>query len=416
MASVALEPGRLIEDKFRLERSLGVGGMAEVMLAEDVVLDRQVALKFLGTSLLTDPTARERFAIEARNMARVRHDNVVQVYSFGTHEGWPYFVMEYVPGGTLATWRRAHENPPIAAVLDIVRRVALGLEAIHDVGLVHHDIKPSNILLGMDGRVVITDLGLSRLVWRSGSPSFAGTPRYMAPEQLDGRALPPELAPRTDIFQLGVTTFELLVGAVPDDLPPPCSCEEARLVRAPRPSQHRADLGPAIDEVILTALADRPEDRYASATELADALERAASARTRTHPPSPVPPLRVLVADDEPAHLSGAAALLSGSLPIGSSVICAADGDEAFIAAREKHPDVLVLDLHMPGMSALDVTRALRGARASRRPRIVVVTADGGVADWKALREIGVDAFLLKPFDADQLLSAVMGPRLLEAV
>ena len=127
--SPQLGRGQLIDEKFRLRRLLGRGGMALVMLAQDVSLDREVAIKFLGTNLVSDPSWRARFVVEARNMARVRHENVAQIFSYGIHEGWPFFVMEFVDGTTLADRIRRQPSPAVVDVANLVRAIAAGLSA-----------------------------------------------------------------------------------------------------------------------------------------------------------------------------------------------------------------------------------------------------------------------------------------------
>lgn len=402
-----LAVGRLVDERFRLVRSLGAGGMAQVMLARDVALDREVALKFLGPTLLTDPVWRDRFVVEARNMARVRHVNVVQIHSFGMHEGWPYFVMEYVPGGTLAEWIHRHQHPPVADVVALIRQVAAGIDAIHAAGLVHHDVKPTNVLVGDDGRVAIADLGLARLIsGLGGRQGTSGTPRYMAPEQFTIRPFPPEHLLRTDIYQLGVTAFEMLVGRAPFDGPDPLTVfRKHRSEPPPLPSSWRKDLGHEVDLAILTALAKDPARRHPSATAFCDALGAAAPAlNARRTDFATALPLRVLVADDDPAQLAATSAVLRGGLPTGSEVDAVADGAEAMLAAGARRYDVLVLDLRMPGMSGLEVAAAIR---AESRRRVVLVTADGGADEWRALRALGGEAMLLKPFDTEQLVDTV---------
>lgn len=410
--SSQLSPGRLIDEKFRLKKLLGLGGMAEVLLAQDVTLGRDVALKFLGSNLLVDPTWRARFTVEAQNMARVRHPNVVQVYSFGVHDGWPYFVMEYVRGTSLADRLRAYPLPPPEEIADIVRQVSAGLDAIHAAGLVHHDVKPANILLGDDGRVVLADLGLARLVSsRAGGAAIAGTPRYMAPEQLALMPLGPELAPRTDVYQLGVTTYEMLTGRVPFDAAEPLVVLEKHRAQIPKPpSSERGGLNPTIDRVVATALAKDPSLRYSTASAFAEALAEAIDPNRgwRRISNRPARPLRILVADDDPYQLRATLALLELELPAGTVVEGVPDGLAALSRITLEPFDVLVLDLHMPGRSGLEVAAALPTIKLpGRRPRMVLVTAEGGSQEWRAFRAVGGDALLLKPIDAEQLLQTV---------
>lgn len=410
-----IAPGMVVDETYRIERRLGTGGMSQVMLARDLRLDRDVALKFLGDGLLLHPSWRERFLVEAKNTARVRHPNVVQVHAFGTFQGWPYFVMDHIDGVTLSEWRTQHERPSAREIAGIVTQLAAGIGAIHREGLVHHDIKPMNALIGRDGRVVLMDLGLSRLASRMDAmTALAGTPRYMAPEQLLGH--PPSLdasqvAERTDVYQLGVTTFELLVGAVPfDEISLPELVARHRAAPPPPPSAVRPDLMPEIDRVMGVVLARDPRDRYASADAFAEAFERAAAGERNGASIdadwSYHRPLRVLVAEDDPSQLEATCALLARELPAGTHIHRAADGVQALHALEELDFDVLLLDLHMPWMDGNDVVDALQSMPWGR-PCTIVLSAMGGAEDWRALRAKGVDAMVLKPFDIDEVVATM---------
>ena len=163
--------------------------------------------------------------IEARAMARVRHENVVEIFAFGEIDGSPYFVMEYVPGSNVANWLDElileDKLPSIDEALGYLDQICRGLAAIHTSGAVHGDLKPSNILLGPASRVAIADLGLSRLVrhptGRIGDHPMAGTPAYLAPE-FSRPDLPPHLLQRSDIYALGVIAYEMLTGEPPYDI------------------------------------------------------------------------------------------------------------------------------------------------------------------------------------------------------
>jgi serine/threonine-protein kinase len=392
--------GVLVDDTFRILGPLGRGGMAEVVLALDILLDRRVALKFLGSHLMRNPTWRARFVAEARSMARLRHEHVVQIYSFGVFEDCPYFAMEYVPGLTLAERLDGAPLADPAEAISILGAIAAGVDAIHDAGLVHHDIKPSNVLLDRPDRVLVGDLGLSRLAGTADSRTFAGTPSRAAPEQCDPLSLPPELAPRTDIYQLGVLAFELLTGALPFESD---SAQRVLMMHCthpcPRPSAVAPRLGTAFDEPILAALAKSPADRPARASVFVQQLAAGL--------PNAEPPMRVLVADDEPGLLAATCSVLASELPRGTVVERATDGIAALAAAERGNFDVVLLDLQMPGMSGLEVAAAIRGARSEEHPHIVLMTALGGPNEWRVGRELGIDAFLVKPLDPDLLVATV---------
>jgi tetratricopeptide (TPR) repeat protein len=195
---------------YRIDRMLGAGGMGEVFLARDQALERPVALKLLRAEL--DGTlAGERLRTEALALARLSHPNVVQVHELGEHDGRAHVVMEYVAGPTLSAWL-AREQPSWRAILAAFRSAGLGLAAAHAVGVIHRDFKPDNVIVGDDGRVRVVDFGLAH----SGEPSSgdrAGTPRYMAPEQLDGRPIDA----RADQYAFCVALHEALWDALPND-------------------------------------------------------------------------------------------------------------------------------------------------------------------------------------------------------
>ncbi len=379
--------------------------MSSVWAAWDLTLERPVALKLLSGSLVFDAAWRERFSIEARNIARVHHENVVQVHSFGTHQGWPYFVMDFIDGITLTEWRSARAKPSVSEVVVLVEQIARGLDAVHAAGLVHHDVKPANVLLDRNGHVTLLDLGLSAALGRAAHETGgAGTPSYMAPEQVEGIEVPAALASRTDVYQLGVTTFELLVGEVPftdDDIA--SVLEKHRSVAAPLASSVRRDIGSAIDSVVEKALAKNPEDRYVSASSFANALR---GAEDEAADRGVERPIRVLVAEDDPLQLTATCAVLAARLPRGSTVHSVHDGEAAVELAKVEPLDAMVLDLHMPYLGAVEVVRKLE-ALGGRKPYVVVVTGEGGSEEWRRLRAHGVDGILLKPFDADDLVSMI---------
>lgn len=197
---------------YRMVRLLGRGGMAEVWLAIQESLGREVALKLLLPSLAADPATAERFLREGRIAARLDHRNIVSVFDVGIHDGQPYLAIEYLPGGTIPTG--APHEPRIA--LEIVRQIALALDHAHGEGVVHRDIKPENILRRKDGTYALADFGIARTLDGSASSLTQegvsiGTPHYMSPEQLQAQAVDA----RSDLYSLGVVLFQLLTGRLP---------------------------------------------------------------------------------------------------------------------------------------------------------------------------------------------------------
>ena len=201
---------------YEIQQLLGAGGTSTVWLAKQLSLDRVVAIKILSPALLADEAARAQFQKEARAAARLSHPAIVGIVDFGEHQGTLYYVMEYVAGTNLAEWLAANQRMAHGQALKLVDIVAGALDAAHrESALIHCDVKPGNILLGTDGSVKVTDLGLARIAGsaatREPSASIEGTPTYIAPEQIEGR----EPDCRTDIYSLGLTLYHLLTGKPP---------------------------------------------------------------------------------------------------------------------------------------------------------------------------------------------------------
>lgn len=406
-----LRPGTRIGAHFIVTRPLGSGGMGLVLLARDEQLMRDVAIKFVTPGLLGDGEAQRRFLDEARAMARVRHTNVVEVFSFGEHHGMPYFAMEYVPGITADTWYRERmlksaTPPPIDEVLGIIEQCCRGTSAIHASGAIHGDLKPGNVLLGPSFRVALADLGLSRLLEHAQLGEMAGTPAYMAPET----GLPmtrSELLPRRDVYSLGVMAYEFLTGQLPRGLRRVAgSTQPIQDGQVVPPSHRRVDLPAAFDSVLLSALAIDPVQRTASADvfrrELMSA-RRVASERKFA--------AKILVVDDDPDFLALVDRSLRASFP-GAQLTCVADGARALDALQRTHFDLAIVDLRLPDVNGLELTIAIRAEEGPRRTPILIVTAHGGARDWQLLSSLGADSFLVKPVDPHGL-SAMVG-RLLE--
>jgi predicted Ser/Thr protein kinase len=257
--------------QYELLELLGKGGMGAVYKARQPGLDRLVAIKILPPEVGRNTAFAERFAREARALARLNHPHIVAVHDFGQTEGLFYFVMEYVDGVNLRQSLRAGRLSPQEA-LAIVPQICEALQFAHDEGVVHRDIKPENILVDKRGRVKIADFGLAKLLGQetaghglTGTQQVMGTLRYMAPEQLEGAK---DVDHRADIFSLGVVFYELLTG----DLP---------LGRFAPPSK-KVQIDVRLDEVVLRALEREPDQRYQHVSEVKTAIEEMSA-------PGPVP-------------------------------------------------------------------------------------------------------------------------------
>jgi serine/threonine-protein kinase len=284
--------GRLLGN-FRLLRRLGHGAMAEVYLAEQCSLNRQVAVKVLKGVLATDQTYVKRFQREAQAAASLVHANIVQIYEVGRSGDIYYIAQEYVQGLNLRQWIARNGIPDLRFALVVIRQVAAALAKAAEEGVVHRDIKPENIMLMPSGEVKVADFGLARLAGAPGGVDLTqdgmtlGTPLYMSPEQVEGRPLDP----RSDLYSLGVTCYQMLAGAPPFDGETALSVAVQHLKKEPEPlAIRRPDLPAAFCRIVHRLLAKSPDDRYPSARELLSDLRQV----QQEH-----------VGDDWPAELPG---------------------------------------------------------------------------------------------------------------
>src|SRR5262245_34076669 len=264
--------------KYTLESSLGEGGMAAVYRSHHPQFNRPVAIKNLPPTIGQEPSVRARFEREGRTIAAMNHPSIIRVYDIDEADGLFYMVMDLLPGGTLES-RLREGGLDRKWSADVIVKTAQALDYAHARGVIHRDVKPSNILLDAEGQPVLADFGIAKLVQGDGDPNLTsvgmimGTPAYMAPEQLTGQ--PPDA--RSDIYSLGVVLYQLLAGRAPftGDTTAVIS---GHLTRQPPPLRESApDLPLALDAVVLQALAKQPEHRFKSAGVFAQALRNAAA-------------------------------------------------------------------------------------------------------------------------------------------
>ncbi|MDP9150779.1 MAG: protein kinase [Myxococcota bacterium] len=394
------EPGSVIAGCYRVVRLLGTGAMGVVLLAEDESLQRRVAIKFIRPTL-AGPSFRDRFLDEARAMARVSHPNVLQVHAFGEQDEAPYFVMEFVEGFTLTQWLADRSAPlNLDVALRILDGLCLGVAAIHAQNTVHHDIKPANILLDDTLRPRVADLGLAAL-HRQDQPSGSevlGTPAYMAPEIAFSRDSDPALRPRADVYSLACVAYELLTGRPPFDGSGSAGLLLQHAMRAVLPpSSLCARVPKKLDRAVLRALEKDPRARTPSI----DAFRRdLVAARWGT-----LEPERILVAEDDDASRHAMRALLETAFP-NAELECVADGQLALEAFERKPPSVAILDLQMPGIDGMHLTRLFRERGTEGMP-ILVLTGFGGPDEWRQLAALGADRLLVKPVVADDVVALI---------
>src|SRR5918999_2304159 len=264
----------VFDGRYRVLRKLGSGGMANVYLAEDGELGRQVAIKILNDRHAADDQFVERFRREAKNAAGLSHPNIVQIYDRGEAEGTYYIAMEYLEGQTLKELAGVRGPLPVRDAIAYTRQILAALRFAHRKGIVHRDIKPHNALIDDDGRLKVTDFGIARAGPASQmteAGSIIGTAQYLSPEQARGGPIDQ----RSDLYSVGVVLYELLTGTVPFTGDTPVEIAMKHLSSVPEPpSAKRAEIPRDLDLVVMRALAKDPSERYHSAEEMDADLRR----------------------------------------------------------------------------------------------------------------------------------------------
>ena len=322
--------------KYRVVEHLGRGGMAEVYKAYQPNLDRYVALKLMHAFLAGDPDFISRFEREAKNVAALRHPNIIQVYDFDVQNGTPYMVMEFIEGGTLKSHledlTRQGKALSTAEAVHIIREVGKALAYAHAHQMIHRDVKPANVLLETGGRVILTDFGIAKILT---GPSYTvtgatiGTPAYMSPEQGLGR--PGDH--RSDIYALGVMLYQLTTGQLPYEADTPLAVMLKHVNEPlPLPRTFKPDLPEGIERIILKSMAKNPDDRFNSADEMLAQLDNLETAQLLAIPPASM-------AAGASAHAAtiamgaGAARLATGTVTGGAPYIPPADATRLASAA-----------------------------------------------------------------------------------
>lgn len=254
---------------FKIGRVLGRGGMGVVYRGSDTELKRPVAIKVLAPEIAADESALKRFFQEAKTLAKLNHSNLVQIYSFSQADGLFYIAMEYVRGQSLDTLIAKERRLSVQRSLEIVTDVAKGLSVAHDLGIVHRDIKPQNILVGENGEVKVSDFGLAKLssatthLTRTGA--MLGSPRYMSPEQWRGD----DVTAQSDIYSLGVTLYEMLTGEQPYEAGAPYGyMHHALSTPFPSPSNLNSGVSTALDNVVHSMCAKDVRQRHRNCSDL----------------------------------------------------------------------------------------------------------------------------------------------------
>ena len=318
-------PGTVLAGRYRIVGLIGSGGMGEVYRADDLRLGQPVALKFLPAEFEKDPSRLSRFMGEVRIARQVTHPNVCRVYDVGEADGKHFLSMEYVDGEDLGSLLRRIGRLPQDKAVQLARQVCAGLAAAHDQGILHRDLKPANVMIDGRGRARLTDFGLAGLAEAfEGAEVRAGTPAYMAPEQLSGKGV----SMKSDLYSLGLVLYELFTGKRAFDAPSAAELMRLQQESTPTmPTTHVSGLDPAVERVILRCLDKEPTQRPTSALAVAAAL------------PGGDPLAAALAAGETPSPEMVAAAGPEGGLSPRGAMIClllvlAGIAAVAFLAGR----------------------------------------------------------------------------------
>jgi serine/threonine protein kinase len=303
--------GTTLGGRYRLDATLGRGGMGEVWRGVDLTLDRPVAVKLLSLDIDPPPELEERFRREAQIAARLQHPGITVVFDFGVHQRELFLVMELLKGGSLAQELAAHPTGlPIPLVYSLAEQIARALSAAHSEGIVHRDLKPANVML-LDAHLAkICDFGIARIIGSTAGQlnltatgSVLGTPTYMAPEQIEGHPVDG----RTDLYALGCVLHELLTGRPPFEADSGMILLHRHLTATPSgPRAIRPDVPPALDRLVLDLLAKDPQQRPADALAVVDRLRLQPQPQGSWTPPPPA---------DRPAQLQAQLPTRAESLP-----------------------------------------------------------------------------------------------------
>ena len=319
---------RLVQGKYEIRRLLGKGGMGAVFLAHDLTLEREVAIKVLPPDFSTDPQVIKRFQQEAKTAAKLDHNNIIPIYRVESEDGLNYFVMKFISGTSLEDVLESKQPLTYDYVQRILWEAACALGHAHSRGVVHRDVKPANIMFDHDGRVMLTDFGISKALQSAsgltGTGMIIGTPHYMAPEQAKGQPVDG----RADQYSLGVVGYRLLAGSLP------FSGDSVHTIlykhifeEAPRVSQLRQDIPRYLTDPIQRALSKEPAQRFPTMEEFATAIwpEQPVSATGKATPrpvlqrPPTAPVARGPVTADTPTeHVASAASAAAPTTPLPS--------------------------------------------------------------------------------------------------
>src|SRR5260221_3300414 len=399
---------------YRIMGKIGRGGMATVYRAHHAALDRDVAIKVLPDFFAEEDAYRDRFQQEARSVARLNHPNILNVFDFGQEGGVTFLVLELVEGGTLAD--RLGRPMELEEPIKLLGPIAGALDHAHAQGILHRDIKPSNILIHTDGTPVLADFGLAKMAdWGrklTASGTVLGTPEYMSPEQGAGEPI----GPPSDRYSFAVVAYEMLTGRVPFEAETPAAVLLSHINKAVPPTRELVgELSSHVEDALRKGLAKSPIERFGSASQFVAALTPAAwvhrersdsivLARPHQNGKSIRSMPSVLVVDDSAANRELIEACLAD---VECRVRLAGDGPSALAAIESSAPDLVLLDVQMPGMDGYTVCRRIKANPGLRLVPVVMITALDRSEDRVMALESGADDFISKPVERLELVARV---------
>ena len=415
--SLSLENGATLAH-YRIAKKLGSGGMGEVYLATDSRLDRQVAIKILPAEVCCDASRLQLFTQEAKITSGLNHPNITHIYDIGREGDLSYIVMEFVEGESLGL--RLEDGPlPLKELLSVGAQVADALDAAHQGGVVHRDIKPGNVLINRRGHVKVLDFGLAKICEpkRGGSrPSedtkalseiglVLGTVQYMSPEQALGR----EVDQRSDLFSLGTVLYEMTTGRLPFDGSNGQEILARILTSQPEAiARFNYEAPEELERIIRKCLEKDPEERYQSAREVALDLRALAKTSEPKAPAVAAKPaggrLTAILVDDEELARMVTREYLARTGPDIDVVAECGNGFEAVKAINDLKPDLVFLDIQMPKLDGFEVLELIE-----HEPAVIFATAFDQYA-MKAFDAHAVD-YLLKPFSMERFQTALQRAR-----
>jgi len=411
-----LVPGAVFGRRYRIHRFLGAGAMGYVCAATDESIDEMVALKILSVPIHDEPDAFERFKLELKLARRIRHRNVVQSFDLGFADGYPFISMEYIDADNLLKHLARQETYTEHTALAILRQVIRGLRAAHALGIVHRDIKPENILVNKDAMAFITDFGIATSADLVRRRELAGTPDYMAPEQLRME----QVVPASDLYSCGVLLHRMLTGSLPYDAKTLTEIMDAHLHRKPNAIPENLAVSATTRALVEWMLRKKIEER----PDAAAVLEQIDSVLKRTTSRSASQRVTVLVIEHDAATLAAMKAAMEAE---GYRVIAADNARDGVNLAFEQTPALIFLDSrvrggfdlsiqeeasapqfdqNLSGADALGVSRILRADEKLRAVPIVLMT-DKTLSNLdRAFHDSGVADVMLKPLTGADILDA----------